>query len=80
METLFQLSSILTAGIALAMGLLSFLTFFNKKGEKVDLVFGVLSLLVAFFILIPPVGFIVVDDAPYSTAIKLKRIFSFSLP
>jgi len=78
METLFQLSSILTAGIALAMGLLSFLTFFNKKGEKVDLVFGVLSLLVAFFILIPPVGFIVVDDAPYSTAIKLKRIFSFS--
>ncbi|MGZ5135325.1 MAG: hypothetical protein ACXWCG_09250, partial [Flavitalea sp.] len=78
MESFFQVTAILTAGISLAMGLLSLLTFLNKGREKIDLVFGVLCLLVVTFILLPPVGFILVDNAPYSTSIKLKRIFNFS--
>ena len=78
METFYQVTAILTAGISLAMGMLSFLTFVNRDRKKIDLVFTVLSLLVAVFILIPPVGFILVDDAPYATATKIKRIFSLS--
>ena len=81
MEALFQFLAVLTAGISLAMGSLSICSFLkrgNDKKDKVDLIFGILCFLVFIFILLPPVGFILIDNAPYTTEIKIKRIFNFS--
>jgi PAS domain S-box-containing protein len=78
MEPFYQVTAILTAGIALAMGLLSFMTFLRRGSEKTDLLFSLMCLLVVLFILFPPVGFILSDQAPYSVQIKTKRIFNFS--
>lgn len=78
MEQFFKIIAILTAGISLAMGIFSLLNYFNKGREKVNLAFSILCLLVVVFILVPPVGFILTDDAPYSANIKVKRIFNLS--
>src|SRR5687768_8307668 len=75
MESLYDITTILGAGIALTMGLLSILKSFHRGAEKVDLVFGILCLLVAIFILLPPIGFIFIDSAPSPTSVKIKRIF-----
>src|ERR1700750_2774047 len=77
MESLYKVLAILTAGVSLTTGISSFLMY--KKGrEKLHLVFGILCFLVVIFILLPPVGFIVADDVPYSVSIKIKRIFNLS--
>jgi len=78
MESFYQIFAILTAGISLAMGFFSLLAFFQKGRETVNLIFSVLCLLVVISILLPPVGFILTDKAPYSSGIKLKRIFNLS--
>src|SRR5688572_4020981 len=78
MDSFYQAIAILTAGIALTLGLISLLAFFNKGREKAQLVFTFLCFFVVIFILLPPVGFIQADTLPYSTSIKVKRIFNFS--
>lgn len=78
MESFFQVTAILTAGISLTMGSLSLLTFLQKGREKIDLVFGILCFLVVMFLLLPPLGFILEDDASYSTSIKVKRVFNLA--
>lgn len=53
MESFYNVIAILTAGISLAMGVLSLFTFFYKGRQKIDLVFGALCLAVVIFILLP---------------------------
>src|SRR4051812_30150038 len=78
MESFFDITALLTAGISFSIGLLSLLSFFRKTGKKIDLLFGLLCLSVFTFILLPPIGFILIDIVPYSAEIKLKRIFGFA--
>ncbi|HEX3767952.1 MAG TPA: hypothetical protein VHT72_06210, partial [Puia sp.] len=68
----------LSAGIALAMGLVSLFIGIHKDGEKADLLFGLLCICLFLFIVFPPEGFIVADKAPYPRDMIIKRIFNFS--
>ncbi len=68
----------LSAGIALAMGLVSLFIGIHKDAEKADLLFGLLCLCLFLFIVFPPEGFIVADKAPYPRDMIIKRIFNFS--
>jgi PAS domain S-box-containing protein len=78
MEVFYQVIAILTAGISLTIGCLSLLTYMHKGGEKIHLVFGILCLLVFIFILLPPVGFVLINEPPYLTDIKVKKIFNLA--
>jgi len=69
--------ALITAGLSLAMGSVSLISGMSKDGEKIDLVFGIMCLALFVFFLIPPVGFVWVDQAPYSSVILFKRIFNF---
>src|SRR5450432_2783385 len=69
MEFFFLVIALITAGLSLAMGQESFFTVLRKKGEKVDFLF-------VFFIL-PPIGFVWLDKAPYPGSVLLKRVFNF---
>src|SRR5664279_911270 len=73
----FLVIALITAGLSLAMGAVSLMSGMSKDGEKVDLVFGVMCLALFIFFLIPPVGFVWVDQAPYSQTILVKRLFNF---
>jgi PAS domain S-box-containing protein len=68
----------LSAGIALAMGLISIFIGLHKDGEKVDLLFGLLCICLFAFLVCPPAGFIIADKAPYPIDVKVKRIFNFT--
>ena len=77
MESVFYQASLVTTGISLAFGL-GFLIFgLRQKEERDYLVFGILCLLISVYFLLPPTGFIVKDQAPYSSQIQIKRIFIF---
>lgn len=78
MDNFYAIIALLTAGIALAMGAVNLFTGLHKDGDKTDLIFGVVCVCLLVFFLIPPVGFIVEDKAPYPLNIVIKRIFSFS--
>ena len=47
-------------------------------GEKADLVFGMMTLCLFIFIVLPPTGFILEDKPPYPIEVEIKRIFSWS--
>ena len=76
MESFYFTIALITAGIALAMGLISLSAALHKDGERIDLVFGVMCLCLFIFFVIPPVGFVLVDKAPYPISIDTKRIFT----
>src|SRR3954469_6806510 len=78
MEPFYQIGEILIAGISLAVGCSSLLTFLYKGREKVNLVFAALCLSVVSFVLLPPIGWISGDNESYQTSIKIKRIFNLS--
>lgn len=75
---LIQLSiALLTAGVALFAGLVSLFIGLHKDGEKTDAVFGFLCIAIFLFYIVPPIGFITDDKAPYSPEIIFKRFFNF---
>ena len=77
MQNTYFIISLIMAGIALATGI-SILTFgLLQDKEKEYFIFGIMCLLLAIFILMPPTGFIVYDKAPYPLQIEIKRIFVF---
>jgi formate hydrogenlyase transcriptional activator len=73
----FLVIALITAGLCLAMGSISLVSGMGKDGEKVDIVFGSMCLALFIFFLVPPVGFVWIDQAPYSTGILFKRVFNF---
>jgi formate hydrogenlyase transcriptional activator len=73
----FLVIALITAGLSLAMGSVSLVSGMSKEGEKVDLAFGVMCLALFVFFLVPPVGFVWVDKAPYTATILFKRVFNF---
>jgi formate hydrogenlyase transcriptional activator len=77
MQFFFLTTALITAGISLAMGSVSLISGLSRDGEKVDLIFGVMCLSLFLFFIIPPVGFVWEDRAPYSNAILFKRVFNF---
>jgi PAS domain S-box-containing protein len=78
MEYLLFIIAMITAGVALVTGLNSLLIGASVDGKKVDKIFGVLSLLMFCFFILPPVGFITSDVSPYPGALFIKRIFNWS--
>jgi len=74
----FYIVALLTAGVSLVTGVINLFIGLNKDGEKVDLVFGLMGLSLFIYFLIPPVGFILIDKAPYSANIDIKRLFMSS--
>lgn len=68
----------LSAGIALSMGMVSLFIGLHRNGQRVDLVFGALCILMFLFFVVPPVGFVLDDQAPYPARLLIKRIFNFS--
>src|SRR3954470_19522628 len=74
----FYIVALLTAGVSLVTGAINLFIGLNKDGEKVDLVFGLMGLSLFIYFLIPPVGFILIDKAPYSVNIDIKRLFMSS--
>lgn len=78
MEFFYTAIALLTAGVAFTAGLINLVIGLSKDGEKVDLLFGVMSLCMFVFFMLPPVGFILLDKAPYSLQIDIKRFFNNS--
>jgi PAS domain S-box-containing protein len=76
MESPHQIIAILSAGIALTMGLISLFSGLHKDGEKTDVVFGILCISIFLFFVFPPLGFIIIDHAPYPRDVIIKRIFN----
>ncbi len=74
---LYDIVAMVTAGVALAIGSISFVVGIGTK-DRTDLVFGVMGLTLFVFLLLPPAGFILGDHAPYPPEILIKRIFIFS--
>jgi PAS domain S-box-containing protein len=77
MQEFYFILALLTAGVSLAMGSIS-LVVGLKNRDKTEIVFGVMVLSLFAFVLLPPVGFIIQDQAPYPLAILIKRLFSFT--
>lgn len=76
MEFFYTQIAFLTAGVALVTGLINLFIGLSKYGEKVDIVFGLMSLTMFVFFMLPPAGFILLDKAPYSLQIDIKRVFN----
>ncbi|HTB26039.1 MAG TPA: sigma 54-interacting transcriptional regulator [Puia sp.] len=77
MEFFLLVIALITAGISLAMGSASLTEGLSKDGEKIDLVFGIMCISLFVFFIIPPLGFVWVDRAPYSGTVIIKRVFNF---
>lgn len=77
MYEFYNIIGLITAGASLSTGLIHIFIGSLKGGEKTDFVFGVMSLSIFIFFLVPPIGFILEDKAPYLLEIKIKRIFNF---
>ncbi|HTB27017.1 MAG TPA: sigma 54-interacting transcriptional regulator [Puia sp.] len=77
MESVQLSIALLTAGVALFAGLVSLFIGLHKDGEKTDLFFGLLCIAIFLFFIVPPVGFILTDKAPFSFEIIFKRFFNF---
>jgi len=73
----FLVIALITAGLCLAMSSISLVSGIGKDGEKVDIVFGFMCLALFVFFLIPPIGFVWIDQAPYASGILFKRVFNF---
>ena len=78
MEAFYTTIALITAGVSLFAGLVNLFIGFHKEGEKVDVLFGIMCLAMFIFFMIPPVGFILHDQAPYSLQIDIKRVFNNS--
>jgi hypothetical protein len=78
MDSILYVIGLITAGLCLAMGSVSLLAGLDKDGERIDLVFGIMCFLLFIFFIIPPVGFIVHDKAPYPASVLFKRLFNWS--
>ena len=76
MESFYTIIALITAGVSLATGLINLFTGLHKDAEKVDLVFGIMCLCMFIRFLIPPIGFILQDKAPYPLQIDIKRVFN----
>jgi formate hydrogenlyase transcriptional activator len=76
MVELNYIMALLTAGISLAMGTISFYLGWKQR-EKANLIFGLMALSLAIFIMMPPVGFISNHQPPYPIEVIVKRIFSY---
>ena len=74
MEALYFSIAMVTVGLCAAMGSISLGLGVSGKRDKGYLLFGAMCGLMVLFILLPPVGFIVADPAPYSTLVLFKRI------
>ena len=77
METFYTVVALITAGVALCAGLINLFIGLRKGSEKYDLLFGIMCLSIFIFFMVPPIGFILEDKAPYIAEIKLKRVFNF---
>ena len=75
MDSFFLSVALLTAGFSLLSAAINLLGGFYTEAEKADLIFGFLSLSIFIFIILPPIGFILKDTAPYSLDIIIKRVF-----
>jgi len=78
MENFYTVIALITAGAALAVGLINIFIGSLKDGDKADLVFGIMCLSMFAFFMLPPVGFILEDKAPYTLQIDIKRFFNFA--
>ncbi len=77
MQEFYLIIALLTAGISLTIGFISFFLGLRHK-NKTDLFFGLMCLSLFVFFLLPPVGFIIHDQAPYPIEILVKRIFNYA--
>jgi len=77
MESVYFIIALLTAGIALAMGLVSSFTGLHRDGNKADLIFGIMCISMFLHFILPPAGFVLIDKAPYPLPVIIKRIFNF---
>lgn len=72
----FFIIALLTAGISLSMGSISFFLGLSNQ-NRTDLIFGTMGLSLFIFLVLPPVGFIIQNQIPYPLEVLIKRIFSF---
>jgi PAS domain S-box-containing protein len=77
MENVFNLISIVTAGAAIPIGIFSLSTYIQDRSEKVFLSFSIMSLSLAVFYLIPPIGLVIREAAPYPVQLEIKRFFIY---
>ena len=77
MEDLYLRLAFVTAGVSLSMGGIS-LFIGLKRQHEADLIFGFMGLSLLVFLMLPPAGFILFDQAPYSMDILVKRIFIYT--
>jgi len=78
MEYYYTLLAVLTAGMAVATGLINLFAGLLRTGDKTGLIFGLLALSVFLFLVIPPAGFILSNQPPYPFEIIVKRFFLFA--
>lgn len=77
MESTYTILALITAGISVALGVISSAIGLTQEKSREFLFFAALSFSLTIFFLLPPVGFITHDVAPYSSQILFKRIFIY---
>jgi PAS domain S-box-containing protein len=75
MAYFYIILAILTAGISIVTGCINLYNGLLAEGRKAGLILGILSLLGFFYLLLPPIGFIIHDQPPYSAWLIVKRAF-----
>jgi hypothetical protein len=75
MDIFLYILALITAGVALVTGLNFVSIDINRYTDKTDLIFGIQALLLFLFLILPPTGFILTDQPPYSLGLDIKRFF-----
>lgn len=76
MEELYQSFALISCGVSLAMGSVYLYLGVLRKSGTYSL-FGLMGFVLFIFYLMPPTGFILIDNPPYDSPLLLKRIFIF---
>lgn len=83
MITLYTSFALLTAGVLMAIGVITLLIAI-KSSSRLDFLFSAMALILAIYFVLPPVGFVLSIDAVFSDDTLWKRacigIFSILLP
>ncbi|MEJ1238275.1 sigma 54-interacting transcriptional regulator [Chryseolinea sp. T2] len=77
MEEFYRSFGLVSCGVSLAMGSV-YLYLGSLRKSVTYLLFGVMGFSLFIFFLMPPLGFILDDTPPYTSALLVKRLFIFA--
>jgi formate hydrogenlyase transcriptional activator len=77
MEDFYKSFALVSCGVSLAMGSV-YIYLGSLRRSSTYFLFGIMGISLFVFYILPPVGFILVDNPPYDSGLIFKRVFSFA--